>query len=134
MSHSNSVKPPKLKRRLLFKPLTCAADGCRNRFTPIREGHIYCSDTCSAYMRNRAKRERDRAKRFDQALEQHLQQEERERGETDAKDSKDSKDSNSVEGEEVAQVGPTVDAGVDTEGGGSRETPDGGTASAREED
>jgi hypothetical protein len=62
MTHSNSVKKGKLKRRLLFKPLTCSADGCRNRFTPIREGHVYCSNTCSAYMRNRAKRERDKKK------------------------------------------------------------------------
>jgi hypothetical protein len=62
-SHSNSIKRGKLKRRLTFKPLICAAIGCRNRFVPIREGHLYCSDTCSAYMRNRAKRERDRLKK-----------------------------------------------------------------------
>lgn len=64
MAHSHKIKPPSVKRRIHFKPQACAADGCRNRFTPIREGNVYCSPTCSSYMRMKRKRERDKEKKL----------------------------------------------------------------------
>lgn len=44
--------------RMSFRP--CAAVKCTNRFEPYLVDQLYCSPRCSARMRMRAKRERDR--------------------------------------------------------------------------
>lgn len=38
-------------KRKKFKSRVCAADGCRERFVPDRESHIYHAKKCATYMR-----------------------------------------------------------------------------------
>lgn len=47
-------------QRKKFKVRTCAADGCRERFMPTKEDHIYHSETCASYMRVKEFREKRR--------------------------------------------------------------------------
>ena len=62
--HSNSIKGRgrkiPVRSRLNLKPRVCAADGCRNRFTPISHRHIYCGNACGSYMRMKRKRGREK--------------------------------------------------------------------------